>query len=158
MEGNRTGKFDARIDLPAKFEILKDLMLAQASTLSGIPTGRLDLAMGGLQQSFLQGVQKTGMVLGTPFKIAGFFAPDHIGPAGGLEIESAGITIPTRISVKDIVGKPVRAASKTVATGFLSAAQLAKNTIEYSAHQPRWNNWNIHGSIARLGQISKPGY
>jgi hypothetical protein len=130
MDGTRTGKFDARLDLPEKFPNLKDLILARNS-LSGIPTGRLDRAMGGLQQSFLQGVQNTGMVLGTPFKIAGFFAPDHIGPAGGLEIESAGITIPTRISVKDIVGKPARAISKTVATGFLSAAQLAKNTIEY---------------------------
>jgi hypothetical protein len=130
MEGNRTGKFDARIDLPAKFPILKDMMIAQAAlTNPDLPAGEKFAAT--LIEDFKFGISSTGAVLAPLPKILGFFAPDHIGPAGGLKIESAGITIPTRISVKDIVGKPVRAASKTVATGFLSAAQIAKNHIEY---------------------------
>ena len=134
MEGNRTGKFDARIDLPAKFKVLDNLMTARAAlTNPDLTAGEKFAAT--LIEDFKFGVSSTGAVLGgvlgTPFKIAGFFAPDHIGPAGGIEIESAGITIPTRISIKDIVGKPVRATSKTIATGFLASAQALKNTIEY---------------------------
>jgi hypothetical protein len=130
MDGTRTGKFDARLDLPEKFPNLKNMMIARAAlTNPDLSAGEKFAAT--LIEDFKFGISATGAVLAPLPKILGFFAPDHIGPAGGLEIKSAGITIPTRISVKDIVGKPVRAASKTVATGFLSAAQLAKNTIEY---------------------------
>ena len=134
MDGTRTGKFDARIDLPAKFKTLDNMMTARAAfTNPDLSAGEKFAAT--LIEDFKFGVSSTGAVLGgvlgTPFKILGFFAPDHIGPAGGIEIESAGITIPTRISVKDIVGKPVRATSKTIATGFLASAQALKNTIEY---------------------------
>jgi hypothetical protein len=134
MEGNRTGKFDARIDLPAKFKTLNNMMTARAAFLNpDLPAGEKFAAT--LIEDFKFGVGSTGAVLGgvlgTPFKIMGFFAPDHIGPAGGIEIESAGITIPTRISVKDIVGKPVRGTTKAIGTGFLASAQALKNTIEY---------------------------
>jgi len=139
MEGNRTGKFDARIDLPAKFKTLNNMMIARAAlTNPDLSAGEKFAAT--LIEDFKFGVSSTGAtlggVLGAPFKVLGFFAPDHIGPAGGIEIESAGITIPTRISIKDIVGKPVRATSKTIATGFLASAQALKNTIEYAlTHQ-----------------------
>jgi hypothetical protein len=161
MEGNRTGKFDARIDLPAKFPILKDMMIAQAA-LTNPDLSAGEKFAGTLIQDFKFGVSATGAVLSPLPKILGFFAPDHIGPAGGLEIESAGITIPTRISVKDIVGKPVRAISKTVGTGFLSAAQLAKNTIEYKLTNQGGTigtftvplqDWNKYQSLVIEGNI-----
>ena len=139
MEGNRTGKFDARIDLPAKFKTLNNMMIARAAlTNPDLSAGEKFAAT--LIEDFKFGVSSTGAVLGGVLgpvpKFLGFFAPDHIGPAGGIEIESAGITIPTRISIKDIVGKPIRATTKTIGTGFLASAQLFKNSIEYKlTHQ-----------------------
>jgi hypothetical protein len=139
MDGTRTGKFDARIDLPAKFKTLENMMIARAAfTNPDLSAGEKFAAT--LIEDFKFGVSATGAVLGGVLgpvpKVLGFFAPDHIGPAGGIEIESAGITVPTRISVKDIVGKPARATTKAIGTGFLASAQLFKNSIEYKlTHQ-----------------------
>jgi hypothetical protein len=138
MDGTRTGKFDARIDLPAKFKNLNDMMTARAAILNPDLSGGEKFAAT-LIEDFKFALKSAGAtlgVLGTPFKLMGFFAPDHIGPAGGLEIESLGVTIPSRISIKDIVGKPARAVSKTVGTGFLSAAQGIKSDIEYRISHP----------------------
>jgi hypothetical protein len=131
-DGERTGKFWADKDLAAKFPTLDQVIWAN-SPAQDRPQGTLEIAGATLMANFQTVAGVTGGVISVPFKTLGFFTPDHIGPAGGFKIEAAGVTIPSRISVKDIVGKPVRAASKTITAGLQGGGQVLKNTLEYAA-------------------------
>ncbi len=131
-KGQRTGKFWADKDLAAKFPTLDKIMWANSPTQNR-PKGALEIAGATLMADFQTAAGVTAGVVSVPFKTLGFFTPDHIGPAGGFEIEAAGVTLPSRISVKDIVGKPLRATTKTITAGLQGGGQLLKNTLEYAA-------------------------
>lgn len=131
-DGERTGKFWADKDLAAKFPTLDKIMWANSPTQDR-PKGALEIAGATLMADFQTAVGVTAGVVSVPFKTLGFFTPDHIGPAGGFKIEAAGVTVPSRISIKDIVGKPVRGTTKTVVAGLQGGGQLLKNTLEYAA-------------------------
>ena len=131
-DGERTGKFWADKDLAAKFPILEQVMWAN-SPMQDLPKGGIESFAATVLSDFNKLTGAAGAVIMPPFKTLGFFAPDHIGPAGGFKIEAAGITVPSRISIKDIIGKPIRGATKTVTAGLQGGGQLLKNTLEYAA-------------------------
>lgn len=152
---------DMAKNLDTKFPVLSQILWAN-NPINNKPQGALEIAAGTLMADFQTVAGATAGVVSVPFKTLGFFAPDHIGPAGGIKVESLGVTIPSRISVKDIVGKPVRAVSKGVVAGLQGGGQLLKNTLEYAAtHQggtigtftvmnPNWEDYKktvIEGNI-----------
>jgi hypothetical protein len=129
-DGTRTGKFDSTIDLPAKFPFYKKLVDAEMEMNKRPDAWSAEYIAGNLIMAGTDAMKLAGIGLSVVPKTLGFFAPDHIGPAGGFEIESAGITIPSRISVKEIVGKPIRATTKTITGVTFGAAQATKNLVE----------------------------
>lgn len=132
--GNRVpGTFDSTYDLPAKFPIYKKIKDAEQKYINVNQPSGWERDLGGLMQEGQAVLGAIGTGLKTPFKMVGYFIPDYIGPAGGVEV--AGIPFPSRISIKSL-GAPVRAATKTVATGFVATGELIKSTLEYAMTHP----------------------
>lgn len=132
--GNRVpGTFDSTYDLPAKFPVYKKIKDAEQKYINVNQPSGWERDLGGLMQEGQAVLGAIGTGLQTPFKMGGYFIPDYIGPAGGVEV--AGIPFPSRVSIKSL-GAPVRAATKTVTTGFVATAELIKSTLEYAMTHP----------------------
>ena len=134
------GTFDSTYDLPAKFPKFKELKDAEQKQRDINKPSTWERDLGGLMEEGQAIFNAIGTGLQTPFKMAGYFIPDYIGPAGGVEV--AGVPFPSRISLKSL-GAPVRAITKAVTTGFVSAADFTKSNFEYAMTHP--------GELSSLG-------
>ena len=139
------GTFDSTYDLPAKFPKFKELKDAEQKQRDINKPSTWERDLGGLMEEGQAIFNAIGTGLQTPFKMAGYFIPDYIGPAGGVEV--AGVPFPSRISLKSL-GAPVRAVTKAVTTGFVSAADFTKSNFEYAMTHP--------GELSSLGVQSLP--
>lgn len=127
------GTFDSTYDLPAKFPIYREIKDAEQKERDINKPSTWERDLGGLMEEGQAVLGAIGTGLQTPFKMGGYFIPDYIGPAGGVEV--AGIPFPSRVSIKSL-GAPVRAATKTITTGFVSAAEFIKSNLEYAMTHP----------------------
>jgi len=139
------GTFDSTYDLPAKFPKFKELIDAEQKAINANQPSGWERDLGGLAQEAQAVLGAVGTGLQTPFKLGGYFIPDFIGPAGGVEV--AGIPFPSRISIKSL-GAPVRAVTKTVTAGFVGAADFIKSNFEYAMTHP--------GELSTFGVQSLP--
>lgn len=139
------GTFDSTYDLPAKFPTYKKIKDAETKEINLNQPSGWERDLGGLMEEGQAVLGAIGTGLQTPFKMGGYFIPDYIGPAGGVEV--AGVPLPSRISIKSL-GAPVRAATKTVTAGFAGAAEFIKSNFEYAMTHP--------GELSSLGVASLP--
>lgn len=145
-KGNRVpGSFDPYADLGAKFPVLKDLWTASAALSDAPDTWSIENLSANLINTFQEGMQRSLAAAQIPFKAIGLMAPDHIGPAGG--IQAGGLNIPTRIDVTK-VGDVARAGVRTVATGLVAGAQFSKSQFEFAMTN--------RGALSSLGVQSLP--
>lgn len=139
------GTFDAYADLGAKFPHLRSMWDASAAMNDGPEPWSPEAISANLVASFKEGMARSISTLQLPFKALGFAAPDHIGPAGGVEV--AGINLPSRISLKG-AGEIAKGGVRAVTTPFVAAAQATKSTFEYSITN--------RGPLSALGVASVP--
>jgi hypothetical protein len=123
-KGNRLpGSFYPTQDLPEKFPILKTLM-----GLDRLPTGWNRAFQGTIEES-TQLMNTVGHIAGLPFKFLGLLTPDHIGPAGGINLGI--IRVPSRISIEGI-GAAARGAVRGAGTALTGAQQFGKAMLDYA--------------------------
>ena len=127
------GTFDSTYDLPAKFPKFKELKDAEQTERDINKPSTWERDLGGLMQEGQAVFGAIGTGLQTPFKMGGYFIPDYIGPAGGVEV--AGVPLPSRISIKSL-GAPVRAVTKTITAGMAGAAEFVKSNLEFAMTHP----------------------
>lgn len=121
------GTFDAFNDLSAKFPQFGQMWMSRAAVASKTEPWSVESISQNVLSAFQEATQRTVTSIQTPFKIAGFFAPDHIGPAGGVEV--AGVGLPSRVSLKGL-GELAKGTIRTTITPFVAAAQGLKSTTE----------------------------
>jgi hypothetical protein len=121
------GTFDAYADLGAKFPVLRNMWDVRATMNDGPKPWSTEAISQNLIDAFQEAASRSIMTAQLPFKALGFAAPDHIGPAGGVEV--AGINLPSRISLKG-AGEAARGGVRAATTGFVAAQQLGKSVAE----------------------------
>lgn len=121
------GTFDAYADLGAKFPHLRSMWDVSAAMNDGPKPWSTEAISQNLIDAFQEAASRSIMTAQLPFKALGFAAPDHIGPAGGVEV--AGINLPSRISLKG-AGEAARGGVRAATTGFVAAQQLGKSVAE----------------------------
>jgi hypothetical protein len=121
------GTFDAYADLGAKFPVLRNMWDVRATMNDGPKPWSTEAISQNLLNSFQEATARSIATAQLPFKALSFAAPDHIGPAGGVEV--AGINLPSRISLKG-AGEAARGVARTATTGFVAAQQLGKSVAE----------------------------
>jgi hypothetical protein len=129
MKGNRIpGSFDPFRDLGAKFPSLKELWTAR-NEINNPSLSGTERALGTIQNDVTTTLKGLGAVLSSPFDALSFFVPDRVG------VQTGGMNIPIK-SIGEPVAATLRGATKVVTTGFMSAAQLIKSTIEFQMTHP----------------------
>lgn len=121
------GTFDAFNDLSAKFPHLGQMWMSRSIVNSKTEPWSLESISENVLSAFQENTERAIAAIQAPFKIWSFFAPDHIGPAGGVEV--AGVKLPSRISLKEF-GEQVKGGLRGVSTPFVAAAQAFKSTTE----------------------------
>lgn len=139
------GTFDAYSDLGAKFPTLKNMWDARAALSDGPKPWSTEAISANLVNAFTEATTRSIATVQLPFKALGFAAPDHIGPAGGVEV--AGINLPSRISLKG-AGEAGRGIVRGAVTPLVAAAQATKSTFEYAITH--------RGALSALGVASIP--
>lgn len=152
-KGNRLpGSFDAFNDLSGKFPVLGQMWAASAGISAQPEAWSAERIAGGLFTSFQEGMRRAIATAQLPFKLLSFMAPDHIGPAGGVNV--AGINVPSRLDLTK-VGDTARGALRTALVPFVAAQQASKSTYEQMLAEPdSLNGLRLSLATNPLGQIA----
>lgn len=132
-KGNRIpGSFDAYADLSAKFPKLGQMWTARSMMSAGPEPWSVESISKNVLSAFQEATTRAIQVAQLPFKVLGFFAPDHIGPAGGVQV--AGVDLPSRISLKGL-GDIARGTIRGALVPLMAAGQASKSSIEQMLSQ-----------------------